>query len=81
MARHIDAADLPEDIATIAQAHVAAGHYATVEEVIRAGVEAIDRYHHKVETLRAALEEGERSGTFDGDPFESVREELGLTSR
>jgi Arc/MetJ-type ribon-helix-helix transcriptional regulator len=41
MSRHLDLADLPESVARFAQAEVAAGHYANVEEVLAAGVEAL----------------------------------------
>ena len=79
MARHIEATDLPEDIARIAEAQVSAGRFATVEDVVRAGVEAIAIVEQKREAIRAALEEGEASGVFEGDAFASVRAELGLT--
>jgi antitoxin ParD1/3/4 len=78
MARHIEATDLPEDIARIAEAQVAAGRFATVEDVVRAGVEAIATVEKKRAEILAALEEGEASGVFDGDAFASVRAELGL---
>ena len=42
MPRHLDLAALPEDIARRAQAQVAAGRFANVEDVIRAGVDALD---------------------------------------
>ncbi len=42
MSRSLDLAALPEDIARRAQARIAAGHFANVEEVIRAGVDALD---------------------------------------
>lgn len=79
MARHIEAADLPEDIARLAEAQVAAGRFASVEEVVRAGVEAIATVEQKRAAIRAALAEGEASGVFEGDAFASVRAELGLT--
>jgi antitoxin ParD1/3/4 len=78
MARHIEATDLPEDIARIAEAQVAAGRFATVEDVVRAGVEAIATVEKKRAAILAALEEGEASGVFEGDAFASVRAELGL---
>jgi antitoxin ParD1/3/4 len=81
MSRHIQSADLPEDIARLAEAQVAAGRYATVEDVVRAGVEAVAQIEQKREAVRAALEEGEKSGTFEGDAFASVRSELGLPHR
>jgi Arc/MetJ-type ribon-helix-helix transcriptional regulator len=43
MPRHLDPADLPEDIARLAQVQVAAGRFATVEDVVRAGVEALQQ--------------------------------------
>ncbi len=76
MARPIQAADLPEDIARIAEAQVAAGRFANIDEVVRAGVLALQREQEKHDALRAALEEGENSGIFDGNPFDSVRAEL-----
>lgn len=42
MARTLVAADLPEDIARIAEAQVAAGNFASVEEVLRACVQALE---------------------------------------
>jgi antitoxin ParD1/3/4 len=84
MSRHIEAADLPEDIARIAEAQVAAGHFASVEEVVRAGVEAIgrraQRQQQKVEALRAALEEGERSGITEDSSLEGVLAEARRSS-
>jgi antitoxin ParD1/3/4 len=81
MSRHIESADLPEDIARLAEAQVAAGRFATVEDVVRAGVEALAQIEQKRAAIRAALEEGEQSGIFEGDAFASVRSELGLASR
>lgn len=42
MPRHLDAADLPEDIARIARAQVEAGNFETVEDVVRASVQALE---------------------------------------
>lgn len=41
MARHLDLTALPDSVARFAQAEVAAGHYASIEEVLAAGVEAL----------------------------------------
>jgi putative addiction module CopG family antidote len=77
--------DLPDDVVQLAQAQVAAGRAASVEDVIRAGVAALERdaerSQRKLETLRAAIDEGDASGVFEGDPFVSVRAELGLPPR
>lgn len=78
MTRHLDSTALPDDIARAAEAQVAAGRFATVEDVVRAGVEAIASIEHRRATVRAALAEGELSGVFGGDAFASVRAELGL---
>jgi Arc/MetJ-type ribon-helix-helix transcriptional regulator len=50
MARHTEATDLPEDIARAAKAQVAGGRFASVEDVVRAGVEALlgGATHHRV---------------------------------
>jgi putative addiction module CopG family antidote len=85
MAKPITLTHLPEDLARFAEAQVAAGRFANVEEVCEAGLEALrkrqERHDAKVKALDAALEEGERSGIFEGDPFASVRAELGLPQR
>jgi len=80
MARHISADDLPEDIARMAEAQVAAGNFASVEDVVRAGVEAVERrarrQQEKRDALRSALEEGERSGIAEDSSIESVLAEF-----
>ena len=80
MARSIEATDLPEDIARIAEAQVAAGNYPSVEDVVRAGVEAVARLEReraeKRAALRAALEEGEQSGMAADSSLEGVLSEF-----
>ena len=82
MSRPLSAADLPEDIARIAEAQVAAGKFASVEDVVRAGVEAIEQetYNAKLAKLRAAIDEGDASGTFEGDAFAEIRDRRGLSA-
>jgi Arc/MetJ-type ribon-helix-helix transcriptional regulator len=41
MARYLDLATLPEDVARYAQGQVDAGRFATIEDVLSAGVEAL----------------------------------------
>ena len=41
MARPITSADLPPDLARFAEAQVAAGRFASVDDVVRAGVDAL----------------------------------------
>jgi antitoxin ParD1/3/4 len=78
-------AHLPDHLARFAEAEVAAGRFTSVDDVIEAGVETLrkrqERHDAKVKAVDAALEEGERSGMFEGDAFASVRAELGLPSR
>jgi putative addiction module CopG family antidote len=88
MPKHIRADDLPEDLARFAEAEIAAGHFANIEEVLRAGKEALEheqrrreRHEAKLAGIDAALEEGERSGMFEGNPFDSVRARHGLPRR
>ncbi len=49
--------------------------------VVCLGVESIAQAEQKRAAVRVALEEGERSGIFEGDPFASVRAELDLQIR
>jgi Arc/MetJ-type ribon-helix-helix transcriptional regulator len=58
--RRIDPADLPENVARYAQAQVAAGRFASIEDVLSAGIEALqerDRSDH--EWLAYARKEAE----------------------
>ena len=41
MARYLDLASLPESVARYAQGQVAAGRFASIEDVLSAGVEAL----------------------------------------
>jgi putative addiction module CopG family antidote len=75
--------NLPDDVVRAAQAQVTAGRAGSIEEVLRAGIEALELrdqelYDEKLAKLRAAIDEGDASGTFDGDPFAHVRAKYGL---
>ena len=60
MARHLDPADLPEAVAAYAQAQVAAGRFTSIEDVLSAGVEALqERDRADQEWLRHARQEAE----------------------
>jgi antitoxin ParD1/3/4 len=50
---------------TFANAQVKSGRYASVSEVIRAGLRVLEERETRMETLRAALIEGENSGRAD----------------
>jgi Arc/MetJ-type ribon-helix-helix transcriptional regulator len=88
MARPITLADLPEDLARFAEAQIASGQSASVEDALRAGAEALakeqlrrQRNEAKMTPLRDAIAEGDVSPDFEGNPFASVRAELGLPPR
>jgi putative addiction module CopG family antidote len=85
MARPISSSDLPPDLARFAEAEVAAGHSASVEDVLRAGKEALEqqqrrraRHEAKLAEIDAALEEGERSGIAEDYSLEGTLAKLGL---
>lgn len=60
MAQNLDPADLPEDVARYAQAQVAAGRFASIEDVLSAGVEALqERDRTEQEWLAHTREEAE----------------------
>lgn len=60
MARHLDPADLPENVARYAQEQVNAGRFASVEDVLSAGVDALqERDRAEQEWLVSARREAE----------------------
>lgn len=75
MARYIDPATLPETVARYAEAQVAAGNFASIEDVLSAGVEVLQQreqdwldYAKGLWTERtAAADRGEFS---EGEPAE-----------
>jgi putative addiction module CopG family antidote len=75
--------DLPDEVLRLAENQVAAGRARSIEDVIRAGVDALElrdqkRYEEKMEKLREAIDEGDASGVFEGNPFDHVRAKRGL---
>jgi antitoxin ParD1/3/4 len=70
--------DLPDEVVRLAEAQIAAGRAGSIEDVVRAGVDALElrnqeRYDAKLTALRTAIDEGDSSGMFEGDAFEAVR--------
>ena len=59
------ASELPEDVARFAAAQVAAGRFASIEDVLRAGVEALEQRDatdaERARLLRVAWDEGVES--------------------
>jgi Arc/MetJ-type ribon-helix-helix transcriptional regulator len=82
MSKPFNPADLPEDIALAAAAQVAAGRFSTVEDVLRAGVEAvtedIDFMRARFEAGRAAVTRGDLIRTTPKEFIDGIRTELGL---
>lgn len=89
MARPITSADLPEDLARFAEAQVAAGRFASVEDVVRAGVDAL-RERSESERLNglrreaadgfAAFDRGEGFDASADQLMDGIDRELGLRS-
>jgi putative addiction module CopG family antidote len=69
--------DLPEEVVRLAEAQVAAGRAGSIEDVVRAGVLALEREQRlrdaRMDKLRAAVDEGDASGVYEGDPFGEIR--------
>ena len=77
--------NLTEKLDRFVAAKVKTGRYENASEVVRAALrtlereEALDR--EKLARLRAAIDEGDRSGLATGDVFASVRKTLNLPPR
>lgn len=73
MARHLDPSSLPESVVRYAQDQIDAGRFATIEDVLSAGVEALqERDQADQEWLTYARQEAE-SGFAALDRGEGIR--------
>ncbi|MDF2982328.1 MAG: parD, partial [Devosia sp.] len=54
---------LGDELSNFIDTQVAKGRYGSSSEVVRAGLRLLEEHDAKLEALRAALIEGERSGT------------------
>jgi antitoxin ParD1/3/4 len=69
--------NLTDELDSFVLSRVENGRYENASEVVRAALRMLEReeqeYEVKLAALRAAIDEGDASGIFDGDPFEYVR--------
>jgi antitoxin ParD1/3/4 len=69
--------NLTEELDSFVLNKVENGRYENASEVVRAALRLLEReeqqYEVKLAALRAAIDEGDASGIFEGDPFEYVR--------
>jgi Arc/MetJ-type ribon-helix-helix transcriptional regulator len=72
MARHLDPADLPEDVARYAQAQVAAGRVASIEDVLSAGVEALEERDRADQEWRSGVRKEAEDGFAELDRGEGT---------
>jgi putative addiction module CopG family antidote len=77
MARPITSSDLPPDLARFAEAQVAAGRFARVDEVVRAGVDALRKNTEGEWLAQLRREAAEGFAAFDrGEGIEATADEL-----
>jgi len=78
MARPISPSEIPEEVARFAEAEVAAGHFASIGDVLLAGKEALEQRAaieaERTRLLRAAWDEGMESLRLHGPQLESDEE-------
>ena len=76
--------NLTEELDSFVLNKVADGRYENASEVVRAALRLLERDEReqeaKIAALRAAIDEGDASGIFEGDPFEYVRKNRRLAS-
>jgi len=76
MSRPLNLTDLPPDLARFAEARIADGRFASVEDVLRACMDALERQQRneqKTATLRTAIDEGDASPDAPPGVLERVR--------
>jgi putative addiction module CopG family antidote len=75
---------LPEELDSFVAASVANGDYPDASAVLLDALRVLEREKRedeaKMKTLIAEIQEGEDSGVFEGDAFESVRRQMGWTA-
>jgi antitoxin ParD1/3/4 len=74
--------NLTEELDRFVLSKVESGRYENASEVVRSALRALEReeqeYEAKLTALRAAIDEGDASGIFEGDPLEHIRKRRAL---
>jgi antitoxin ParD1/3/4 len=74
--------NLTEELDRFVLAKVRSGRYENASEVVRTALRTLEReereYEAKLTALRAAIDEGDKSGTAKGHTFVRVRKALNL---
>ena len=74
--------NLTQELDSFVLARVESGRFENASEVVRAALRTLEReervFEAKLNTLRAAIDEGDASGIAEGDVFQQVREALHL---
>jgi antitoxin ParD1/3/4 len=77
--------NLTDELDHFVLAKVESGRYENASEVVRAALRTLEReeqqYEAKLANLRAAIDEGDASGTAEGDVFDRVRRTLSLPTQ
>lgn len=72
--------NLTEELAAAIQRRVDSGQYQSAGDVVRSAFQALQREEWedeaKLSRLRAAIDAGDASGTFEGDPFGQIYEAI-----
>ncbi len=71
--------DLNDQLGAFVEAQVAEGHYASPSEVLRASLKLLAERETRLSVLRAALIEGEESGTAESFDFDDFIAEMKAT--
>ena len=77
--------NLTEELDRFVLTKVESGRYENASEVVRAALRTLEReeqqYEAKLAGLRSAIDEGDASGTAEGNVFARVRETLNLPTQ
>ena len=77
--------NLTDELDSFVLARVESGRYENASEVVRAALRTLEReelqYEAKLAALRTAIDEGDRSGVAEGNPFDRVRQALKLRGK